>query len=143
MTVQEMKRIDDMERELKAREEILNALADAGASWMGWVDWRKRLRDFASDSEKHNISKDNWNLGRDGICIHLFVNGDFYTAYFDDASTLWEQADDDLPMHHVMVQYDPPHRTCIHALHLHRWLSHLSETCQPVKICDANDLSGE
>ena len=137
LTIPQMKRMEDMERELKARGEILAALRDAGSSWMGWVDWRRRLRDFAEDGEQHHIER--LGMDREYIYITLYADGDFYTAYFDDAQALWSQAEDDLPMFHVLAK-GTPHRTCIHALHLHRWLSHLAATCQPVRIMSHEDL---
>ncbi len=55
-------------------------------------------------------------------------------AYYDDATVLWQESDDTLPMFHVMVQDDPPHRTCIRPLHLVRWLEHLTTHCIPVQV---------
>lgn len=132
--------LESMDRELSARSQILDAVAGEGGSWMAALDWRTKLRDFASDSEQHAIDHEAWKSNNDGIYLTLYSSGDFYTAYYDDAHILWEQSDDDLPMHHVMVRSDPPHRTCIHAIHLHRWLSHFAEICMPVRICSSVNL---
>ena len=72
--------------------------------------------------------------GHPGDGVTLYSDADYFTAYYDDAAVLWDQADDDHPMFHVMVQSDPPHRTVIHALHLAAWVQHLVEHCIPVQI---------
>lgn len=135
-------KIADQNRELKARREILDTLQKAcgEGSWLGCADWQKRLRDYASDSEQHIISRAAWKRNR-GNGINLYSSGGFFTAYFDDAMALWGQADDTRPMFHVMVESDPPHRTVIHPLHLVEWVEHLAEMCLPVQILNGDDLN--
>ena len=96
-------------------------------------DWRKRLRDFAADSEQHTITYARWREDRT-TGITLYADEDFFTAYFDDAGEMWSQADDTLPMFHIMVKNDPPHRTCIHAMHLAAWAQHCARVCMPLHI---------
>lgn len=105
------------------------------------AEWRIKLRDFASDSEQHNIKRSEWKEQRDSIeSITLYAHGGFFTAYFDDANAIWEMSDDDLPMFHVMIKSDPPHRTCIHPIHLVAWLNHMAETIIPVRIMGRWDV---
>ncbi len=125
-------------KELQARGEILDAVRVACGEgwWYGAADWRQKLRDFAEDTEQHDITHEQWaadNATFPGVV--LYVVGGFYVAYFDHAAELWQHADDDRPMFHVMVQSDPPHRTAIHPLHLHAWVQHLTEICLPPSFC--------
>lgn len=128
-------KVEGLERELKARAEILDGIQKACGEgwWSGAMDWRQRLRDFAEDAEQHRISRAAWKKIR-GNGITLYSVADYFTAYYDDAAVLWDAADDDHPMHHVMMQSDPPHRTVIHALHLAAWVQHLVKRCVPVQI---------
>jgi hypothetical protein len=98
------------------------------------IDWRQKLRDFASDTEQHRITHVAWCVDRNTHGITLYSIGDFFAAYYDDAAEMWGQADDTLPMYHVMVQSDLPHRTCIHAMHWAAWVQHLAGMCLPVQI---------
>jgi len=52
------------------------------------------------------------------------------------AAVLWDESDDELPMFHVMIKSDPPHRTCIHMAFLVNWICHLANECIPVQIVD-------
>jgi hypothetical protein len=135
----------DKDAELRARREILDAVAEAAGEGNCWlkaatIDWRQRLRDFAGDSERHQISFQQWKGLHDTFPgIMLYAVDGFYVAYYEDAAELWNQADDTLPMFHVMVQSDPPHRTVIHPLHLNAWVEHLARICLPVTFttpCD-------
>jgi hypothetical protein len=101
--------------------------------------WRIRLRDFAEDSERHSVSRAAWKRLR-GNGVTLYCHGEFYAVYYDDAAILWEQADDDMPMFHVMVEADPPSRTVIHELHLGAWVSHLLEMAIPVSFVSAAEM---
>ncbi len=100
------------------------------------ANWRQHLRDFVEDGEQHAISRDEWILNR-GNGIVLYAVGGFFAAYFDDAGVVWEESSDDLPMHHVMVKSDPPHRAAIHRRHLADWIEHLATHCIPVEIMTA------
>jgi hypothetical protein len=100
-------------------------------------DWRQRLRDFAGDPEQHRVSHAAWKTNR-GNGVTLYARGGFFVGYFADAELLWNESDDDLPMHHVMAKSDPPHRTVVHPLHLAAWAQHLAEKCIPLEI-----MSGE
>lgn len=102
-------------------------------------DWRQRLRDFAEDSEQHRISHKAWKALR-GDGVTLYSDADYFTAYYDDSSELWGQADDDRPMFHVMVGSDPPPRAVIHAIHLAAWVQHLVEHAIPVLIVDRAEM---
>ncbi len=141
-----LRRIDEQDRELQARREILDALSDAAGNGNCWLnaatlDWRQRLRDFAEDSEQHRIDRDAWRANHQTFPgVVFYVVGGFYVAYYDDAAELWQRADDDRPMFHVMVESDPPHRTVIHPLHLHEWLTHLAEVCLPATVLSGEDL---
>lgn len=99
---------------------------------------RQLTRDFAEDREQHTITRQQWKQYR-GNGLTLYCMGDFFTAYFDDAGGMWAQADDTLPMFHVMVESDPPHRTVIHAAHLAAWAQHCSEICMPLQILTLED----
>ncbi len=141
MNIAEMKLLDDVQAENKARGEILNAITKnigEGNCWMeaADMDWHRRLRDFATDSDNHQITRNEWKTFHDTGKITLFLSGTFATAYFDDAAELWNQADDEHPMFHVMIESDPPHRTCIHLIHLVNWIVLLSSRCYPVQIVD-------
>lgn len=141
MDIREAKRLDDLERECKARGEILDAITKhcgEGNSWLSCaeLDWRQKMRDFANDSDNHSISKKEWKVFHDSGKVTLFLSGNYATAYFDDAATIWDQSDDDYPMYHVMVQSDPPHRTVIHLIFLVNWIVKLAEMCIPVQIVD-------
>lgn len=103
------------------------------------TNWRQRLRDFAEDSEQHQISRKAWKQLR-GDGVTLYSDADYFTAYYDDAAILWDQADDELPMVHVQVQSDPPHRTVIHAMHLAAWVQHLVGMAIPVLIVDRAEM---
>lgn len=102
-------------------------------------DWRQRLRDFAEDSEQHAISRKTWKQLRGGG-VTLYSDADYFTAYYGDAAILWDQADDELPMFHVMVQSDPPPRTVIHAIHLASWVQHLVGMAVPVLVVDQAEM---
>ncbi len=131
---------DDRRRELEARREILDAVAGhvgPHASWFAAQNWRRDLREFAGDASRHV-----WALhGRPhlrgfatGPLVLYAVEG-LYVAYDHDAHTLWGQADyERRPMYHVGLACSPPHRTCIHPLHLHAWLAHLTAQGMPVII---------
>lgn len=93
----------------------------------------QRVRDFAGDSELHRISHREWKMDRHHG-VTLYAQADFFTAYYDDAGVLWREAEDDLPMFHVMVQSDPPPRTVIHESHLAVWVRHLAEIYLPVQV---------
>src|SRR5882672_11011779 len=127
------KLIEDQQAELKARKEILDNIAIAtgtGNCWIKALDWRQQLQDFAEDSDAHLVSHDLWKENR-GKGIALYIKDGFYTAYYDDAGEMHGQADDDLPMFHVMLECDKPHRTCIHPLHLTAWVEHLASVFMP------------
>jgi hypothetical protein len=146
MTIDEAtKAIADMRAELKGRGEVLDAIKQAAVEGirMDCVDWREKLRAFGRDSEQHKISAADWKANNDGIHLTLYALGGFYVAYFADAEIIWESADDEHPMYHVDLQIDPPHRTCIHRLHLADWLDHLAETRYPVRVMPHEDLAVE
>lgn len=139
------KLIADKDAEIRARGEILDtitkAMGETGNFWSNAarLDWRQRLRDFASDRELHQFERAAWkNLSSHGIT--LYAEADYFTAYYSDASELWERADDDHPMFHVMVKSDPPHRCCIHAMHLAAWVQLMAEVKLPVQIIAMEDL---
>jgi hypothetical protein len=132
--------IEDQQKELNARKEILDGIAaSVGQShfWMDVLDWRVRLRDFACDSEQHQFDLDVWRAHH-GEGVTLYANAGFFVGYYDDAAILWQESDDLLPMYHVMIKSDPPHRTVIHPLHLCSWVAHLAKKCVPVSILDYN-----
>lgn len=137
--------IRDLRLELKARREILDSLSDAAGNGNCWLsaatlDWRQRLRDFAEDREQHTIKHAAWKMLHHTFPgVILFAVDGFYAAYYDDAAELWQQADDTRPMFHVMVKSDPPHRTCIHPLHLHAWVEYLAGICLPVTFTTPGD----
>lgn len=141
------KLVTDQEAELKARREILDAVAanvGDGNCWLAAaeIDWRQRLRDFAEDREQHRVSRADWKLNR-GHGVDLYARGGFFVAYYDDAAALWNEADDTRPMFHVMVWSDPPHRCVVHPLHLAAWVKHLAEICMPVQILCEEMLEGD
>jgi len=111
-------------------------LLDQGARLAATITGLRR------DSDAHLVSHDLWKENR-GKGIALYIKDGFYTAYYDDAGEMHGQADDDLPMFHVMLECDKPHRTCIHPLHLTAWVEHLASVFMPLEIVNAQMVDGE
>lgn len=127
----------------KGTAKLAKRLGDAVIALENENAWRFALRKFACDSEQHRHIYDSWQTNSDGIGLQLYLVGGFYVAYHADAGVLDHEADDNLPMFHVSVQSDPPHRICIHPLHIHAWLEHLTYCGLPVRILDGDMLDAD
>lgn len=145
MTIPEMKKIDDLERELKARGEILEAITKnigEGNCWLSCadMDWQQRTRDFAEGRINHQMTRKQWKMCHDSGKITLFIQGNFATAYFDDADELNSMTNDELPACSVESS---PRRACIHMIHLVNWLCELASSCHPVQVVDMQFIQPE